>query len=243
MLIFQATRQENTISKDKFSANLRFAENFLTVSGEVYMETKYYLDYIVNKIHTTVAATTDSSGLPVTSAIDIMDYDDDGLYFLTAKGKGFYNRLKNSGYLSLTGLKGEDTMSSVAVSVCGKVKEIGKEYLDRLIRKNPYMNEIYPTEESKQALTVFKLYEGNGEWFDLSKKPMERASFCFGGGKIKNEGYFITDKCIGCKICYSKCPQKCINIDVKPVVINQNNCLHCGNCFENCPENAIEKKA
>ena len=37
------------------------------------------------------------NGEPVTCAIDIMDYDTDGLYFLTAKGKNFYNRLKKRG--------------------------------------------------------------------------------------------------------------------------------------------------
>ena len=88
------------------------------------------------------------------------------------------------------------------------------------------MAEIYQTEESKSALTVFQIYEGTGEWFDLSKKPIERASFTFGGAEKVEKGYFVTDKCIGCKLCYSKCPQKCIDISVKPVVIHQNNCLH-----------------
>ena len=45
------------------------------------------------------------------------------------------------------------------------------------------MNEIYPTEKSRHALTVFQLYEGNGEWFDLSKKPIERISFTIGDRK------------------------------------------------------------
>ena len=31
------------------------------------------------------------------------------------------------------------------------------------------------------ALTFFRVYEENGEWFDLSKKPIERALFTFGG--------------------------------------------------------------
>ena len=47
------------------------------------------------------------------------------------------------------------------------------------------MFEIYPTEESRKALTVFQIYEGSGEWFDLSKKPIERASFTFGDNPKK----------------------------------------------------------
>lgn len=50
---------------------------------------------IVEEIHSTVIATVDDNGLPVTCAIDIMDFDENGLYFLTAKEKGFYDRLKN----------------------------------------------------------------------------------------------------------------------------------------------------
>ena len=58
------------------------------------METKDYLNYIVHEIHRTIVATVDDEGLPVTAAIDMMDCDDVSLYFLTAKGKGFYDRLK-----------------------------------------------------------------------------------------------------------------------------------------------------
>ena len=54
-----------------------------------------------------------------------MDADDNSLYFLTAKGKTFYDRLKDQGFLAFTGMKGEDTLSRVAVSVRGKVRELG----------------------------------------------------------------------------------------------------------------------
>ena len=200
-----------------------------------------YLEYLVQQIHTTVVATVDDNDLPVTAAIDMMDYDENGLYFLTAKGKGFYHRLKKREYLALTGMKGEDTMSCVAISIRGKVKEIGEGYLPILFEKNPYMAEIYPTEASRSALTVFKLYEGSGEWFDLSKKPIERASFTFGNAEKAAEGYFITDACLGCGSCQTVCPQNCIT-NGQPFVVQQEHCLHCGNCMNVCPVNAVEKR-
>lgn len=205
------------------------------------MEAKDYLHFIVQEIHTTVVATVDDTGLPVTCAIDMMDSDENSLYFLTARGKLFYERLKKRGYLSLTGVKGGDTMSCTAVSVRGKVRELGTDKVTDLFRKNQYMYEIYPDESSRSAISVFQVYEGSGEWFDLSKKPVERAGFSFGGAEKIRGGYFVTDKCIGCKLCYSKCPQKCIDISRKPVIIHQSNCLHCGNCFEICPTRAIER--
>ena len=57
------------------------------------MNTSDYLNYIVKEIHTTVVATVDDEGLPVTAAIDMMDSDGNSLYFLTAKGKSFYDRI------------------------------------------------------------------------------------------------------------------------------------------------------
>lgn len=206
------------------------------------MQKTDFFRIICEDIHSTVIATVDNNGLPVTCVIDIMDYDNDGLYFLTAKGKNFYDRLKNRKYLSLTGIKGKDTMHCVSVSLRGKVQEIGKKRLKRLFEKNPYMNEIYPDEKSQSALTVFQLYEGTGEWFDLSKKPIERRSFMFGCAADAESGYFVNDNCIVCGKCLAVCPQKCIDITVQPVRINQNNCLHCGNCFRDCPVNAVVKR-
>ena len=184
-------------------------------------------------------ATVDDNGLPVTCAIDIMDSDEKGLYFLTAKGKGFYTRLKKNEYVALTGMTAGDTLSRVAVSVRGKIQEIGNESLQRLFEKNPYMNEIYPTEQSRQALTVFHLYEGSGEWFDLSKKPIDRASFTIGNKQEETQGYEITQKCIGCQTCQNVCPQDCIDFSTAPAVIRQENCLHCGNCFSICPQKSV----
>jgi len=206
------------------------------------VEAKNYLDYIVNEIHRTIVATVDDECLPVTAAIDMMDSDENGLYFLTAKGKGFYDRLKKREFLALTAMKGEDTMSSVAVSIRGKVRELGYDKIPELFEKNPYMHQIYPTDESMQALTVFQIYEGTGEWFDLSKKPIERASFTFGGAEKKKEGYYITGACIGCGSCTEVCPQNCIVTDSIPHVIRQEHCLHCGNCASVCPVSAVERR-
>ena len=76
----------------------------------------------------------------------------------------------------------------------------------------------------------------------LSKKPIERASFTFGGSEKKTEGYFITDSCIGCGSCVSVCPQNCIRQDGVPFQIEQDHCLHCGNCMNVCPVGAVVRR-
>ncbi len=84
-----------------------------------------------------------------------MDYNESGLYFLTAKGQNFYGRLEAKEQIAFTAMKGEEPLSCVAVSVQGKVKEIGPDRLPDLFRKNPYMEKIYAAPRSRSALTVF----------------------------------------------------------------------------------------
>lgn len=204
-----------------------------------------YLRMIAEEIHSVVIATVDKEGHPVTRVIDIMLADEDSLYFLTAKGKAFYEQLINNPFISLSGMAGgEGTMNKKAVSVRGKAISIGEDKLDEIFEKNPYMAEIYPDKASRMALEVFQIDEGQGEYFDLSTKPITRDSFLLGklSEKLVMHGYFITDKCHGCKICYSRCPQKCMDLSVTPLVIRQENCLHCGNCMSICPFGAVEKR-
>ena len=185
-------------------------------------------------------ATTDDDGKPVTCAIDIMDFEADGLYFLTAKGKSLYSRLKTRPYVALTGIKGESTMTRIAVSVRGAVRECDRQKLLLLLEKNPYMYEIYPTGVSRKNLTAFILYRGSGEWFSLSKKPIERFAFSFGETVMPNGRYVITEKCIGCGKCLAVCPQSCIEAETLPASILQEHCLNCGYCYDVCPARAVE---
>ena len=50
-----------------------------------------YLKVIAEELKTCVIATIDENDRPVTCVIDIMDYDEQGLYFMTGKGKARYN--------------------------------------------------------------------------------------------------------------------------------------------------------
>ena len=172
--------------------------------------------------------------------------DENSLYFITAKGKTFYSQLMENPYVAIGGMCGGDgTMHKKAISIQGKAVNIGSEKLGEVFRQNPYMEEIYPQKESRTALEVFQVAEGTGEFFDLSVKPIYRDTFVLGAGQERAEqtgGYFITDRCHGCRICYSKCPQKCIDMTAKPFVIQQEHCLHCGNCIAACPFDAVGKR-
>ena len=198
------------------------------------METKDYLRILREEIHSTVIATVDKDGRPVTRVIDIMLTDENSLYFITAKGKAFYAQLMENPYVAISGMcGGEGTMNKKAVSIRGKAVNIGSARLKEVFQKNPYMAEIYPQGSAEKE-------DGSaaGE-AGQTRQGREKAP---GNATGQQGGYFITDRCHGCRICCSRCPQKCIDMSAKPFVIQQEHCLHCGNCMEVCPFGAVERR-
>ena len=201
------------------------------------MQRNNYLKLLVENIHSTTVATIGADGHPQTRVIDMMLWDEQGVYFLTAKGKAFYAQLMEQGFIALSATKGK-----ISISLRGKIKNIGSEKLDEIFKKNPYMQAIYPG-DTRAALEVFCLYEAEGEYFDISDPAhVTRDSITIGRAQAVQSGYFVGIGCIGCKLCDSVCPQKCIDITNKPVVIDQRHCLHCGRCAETCPKQVIEKR-
>ncbi len=197
---------------------------------------KNYLKVLVEEAHSTIVATIGKDGHPQTRAIDMMLWDEKGVYFLTAKGKEFYAQLMEQGYIALSAV-----WDKKAISLRGKIQNIHQEKLDEIFEKNTYMQQIYPG-DTRNALEVFCLYEAEGEYFDISDPAhIVRDSIVIGKKETKATGYFIGEGCIGCKLCYKVCPQKCINIDQIPAVIDQHHCLHCGRCVEACPKQIIHK--
>lgn len=183
-----------------------------------------YLKQLVEDIHSTTVATIGADGHPQTRVIDMMLWDEHGIYFLTAKGKAFYSQLMEQGYIALSATK-----DKIAISLRGKIKTIGRKKLDEIFQKNVYMQSIYPG-DTRSALEVFCLYEAEGEYFDISNPShIVRDSIIIGQPKRN-------------AMRYSVCPQKCIDITKKPVVIHEHHCLHCGRCAEVCPKQVIEKR-
>lgn len=202
------------------------------------MQNADYLQLLVDYIHSATLATIGADGHPQTRIIDMMLWDEQVVYFITAKGKTFYAQLMEQGYVALSATK-----EKIAVSLRGKIKNIGNSRLDEIFTKNVYMQAIYPG-DTRSALEVFCLYEAEGEYFDISNPAhIVRDSITIGKQAQAAAGYYVGAGCIGCKLCYSVCPQKCIDIAQKPVVIDQQHCLSCGRCAEICPKQVIRKRA
>ncbi|OOM75589.1 ferredoxin [Clostridium puniceum] len=198
------------------------------------MKTKDYFK-ILREIKDVSFATVDEDGHPQVRIIDVMIIENKKLYFVTARGKDFYKQLEEKQEVAITGVN----KKYQTVRLNGKVKKLEKGWVDRVFDENLSMNNVYPG-KSRYILEAFCLYEGHGEFFDLSVSPIFRESFSFGNCEIEKKGFIISEECIGCNSCAKDCPQQCITKG-SPYVINQLNCLHCGLCFERCPVKAIKR--
>lgn len=84
-----------------------------------------YLRKLVEEFHSATVATIGADGHLQTRVIDMMLWDDKGVYFLTAKGKEFYRQIMQQQFIAVSATK-----EKAAVSLRGKVKNIGTDRLD-----------------------------------------------------------------------------------------------------------------
>ena len=162
---------------------------------------------ILREIKDVAFATVDTNGLPQIRIIDVMIVEDEKLYFCTARGKDFYLQLMKNNQVAITGMNKDYQM----IRLNGKVKKLSdhKNWIDRIFKENPTMNTVYPN-DSRYILEAFCIDNGEIEFFDLGKEPIERQSFRLGNSKLNEKGFIISDTCIKCGKCKRICPQKCI---------------------------------
>lgn len=141
-----------------------------------------FLKIIVDSFQTVIFATVDDQGHARSNAADIELVDDQNrLIFSTIVNGAFYNRLKNHPYISITGLKGTETMNSVAVTVNGKVEEVDDLYMDKIYATHPEMANIDSADErsSRNTLRPFAITPIDGSVYDLRQKPVFQQYFDF----------------------------------------------------------------
>lgn len=182
-----------------------------------------------------VTISTSENNIPHSRIIDIMHYDETGVYFITSKTKPFYRQLINNPHVSFNTMN-EDY---VQVRIDGEVKVTDSLTIEEIFERNPSLSDLFP--DGADTYDIFKLYKGKGELFDLSgtNQKLYRERFSFGDEEVNEAGCIITDSCIECGICMSHCPFDAITSGT-PYVIDPNKCDECGICFAACPVDAIE---
>ena len=185
-------------------------------------------------------ATVDTDGAPQIRNISAIHYEEDAIYFFTARGKNFCRELQQDGRVQIlcyTRYKEMIRMSGKAYAVAESEQE---KLRDIIFEEQPYLGNVYPG-DTRNIGIVFCIDRAEIEYFNLGVNPIFRETYQLGNAGIEEKGYYITDACIGCGTCQSSCPQRCIT-EGEPFTIQQNHCLHCGSCYENCPVQAIERR-
>ena len=184
-------------------------------------------------------ATVDESGAPQIRNISAIHYENDGMYFFTARGKAFCDELLRDSRVQILGYTKYKEMIRMSAKATPVSQEKQKDYIDLIFKEQPYLSNVYPG-KTREIGIVFEIKNAVIEYFNLGVNPIFRENYVLGNESKLQKGYKITDKCIGCGKCAKNCPQSCIK-EGKPYQIVQKHCLHCGACFEGCPVKAVEK--
>ena len=184
-------------------------------------------------------ATVDSEGAPQIRNISAIHYEDNALYFFTARGKNFCRELEEDGRVQILAYTKYKEMIRLSGKAYAVADEDQKKWTDIIFEEQPYLANVYPG-ETRNIGIIFCIDEGEVEYFNLGVNPIFRETYSLGNAPVHQKGYVSTDTCIGCGACQSMCPQRCIE-EGTPYKIEQEHCLHCGSCFETCPVGAIER--
>lgn len=185
-------------------------------------------------------ATVAEDGSPQIRNISAIHYEEDGMYFFTARGKDFCRQLLHDGRIQVLGY----TKYKEMIRLSGKAYPVAEDeqckWIDTIFAEQPYLANVYP-DDTREIGIVFAVKDAAVEYFNLGVHPIFRETYSMGNAEMAEKGYYITEQCIGCGTCARHCPQKCIR-EGQPYRIEQSHCLHCGNCMEHCPVQAVRAK-
>lgn len=184
-------------------------------------------------------ATVDKFNNPQIRNISAIHYENDALYFFTARGKNFSRELQHNNHVQILGYSKFKEMIRLSGTAVPVEEDKQQHYIDLIFSEQPYLANVYPG-DTRQIGIIYCIKNAQIEYFNLGVKPIFRKLYTIGDYKPEAKGYIITDSCIGCGTCQSVCPQHCIEAgDIYK--IEPEHCLHCGACIENCPVGAVKR--
>ncbi len=203
-------------------------------------------------------STVNEEGEPEARIAHLRGFDEQGIYFMTMFTKSFYQQLKSSGKIAISGLSAKTEVShdekglpvferGYAIRMTGDVVEVSIEEIKS--KNNPMFDVCIKDQEKYPAMVVFCITAGRGDIFDYDfemetrENKLERVYITYGGKEVRYSGLVIDqNKCVCCGICEHKCSFKAIQQIQGMYKIDACRCDECGDCLLNCPTKAISTK-
>ena len=141
------------------------------------MELKDIMAILQNDMKVAVFATVDSEGKPHARHAHVGVANEKGVFFMTNPRTNFYQQMQTNQHIAVTAMS-EDGYLIQVIRIEGKIREIGREKLEEVLKDNPYVKHVYPNESDRQEVQVFHLYEGEGFYHSLTQGHKYTFSFC-----------------------------------------------------------------
>lgn len=141
------------------------------------MELNDMMSILQNDMKVAVFATVDQEGKPHARHAHVGVANEQGIFFMTNPKTNFYHQLQVNQNIAVTALSEEGYLIQV-IRIEGKVREVGRERLEEMLKGNPYVQHVYPDEVERQEVQVFHIYEGEGFYHSLTQG--HKYTFSFG---------------------------------------------------------------
>lgn len=132
------------------------------------MEVTEILKILQQDIKAAVFSTVDAEGKPHARHANVGVANEQGIFFMTSPKTNFYAQMKANPHVAITGMHQSGYLIQV-IRIEGKVKEIGKEKLEEVLKDNPFVQHVYPDDADRQTVQVFQMYQGKGTYQSLTQ--------------------------------------------------------------------------
>lgn len=126
------------------------------------------LKILQDQMKVAVFATVDENNKPHARYAHIGVANQNGIFFMTHPKTDFYKQLQHNPHVAITAMS-EDGYLIQVIRIEGKVREVGKEHLAKVLEGNPYVQHVYPDNQERQGAQVFQLYEGEGFYHSMTQ--------------------------------------------------------------------------
>lgn len=132
------------------------------------MKLEEVMKVLQEQMKVAVFATVDEDNKPHARYAHIGVANEKGVFFMTHPKTNFYRQMQHNPHVAITAMS-EDGYLVQVIRIEGKVRQVGREHLQEILKDNPYVKHVYPNESERQGAQVFQLYQGEGFYHSMTQ--------------------------------------------------------------------------